>query len=127
MPQYIRFTVLGSDTSSGRKTGVLVAAHDLRDYGDLSAEEHERLRQLLHWFNENLKVPKVLSEDGNARALSWYKTEAKKPLKRMWELKSLLEFHEVNVEVHKTSDPGLIIYQDGWQVVAKPRKGQKLS
>ena len=45
----------------------------------------------------------------------------------MWELESLLEFHDVNVEVHETSDPDLIIYADGWQVVAKPRKGEKLS
>ena len=24
----------------------------------------------------------------------------------------------------KTEDPGTIIYEDGWQIVAKPRRGQ---
>ena len=127
MPNYIRFTVLSAGTSSGRKTGILVAAHELRDNADLSIEDHESLRLLINWFNEHLKVPKVLAESGNARAISWFKTEGKKPLAKMWELKALLEFHGENIEVHKTWDPGTIIYEDGWQVVAKPRKGQKLS
>lgn len=127
MPSFIRFTLLSSDTDSGRKTGVLVAAHQLRDDGDLSVDEHNDLRLILSWFNQHLKIPKVLSEKGNARAISWFKTEAKKPLERMWALKALLDIHDINVEVHKTTDPGMIIYEDGWQVVAKPRKHQKLS
>lgn len=127
MPSYIRFTILSADKDSRRKTGILIAAHKLRDEGDLSVEEHDQVRTLLAWFNLHLKIPKVLSEQGNARAISWFKTEAQKPLKRIWELKALLEFHDINVEIHRTTDPGILIYEDGWQIVAKPRKGQKLS
>jgi hypothetical protein len=52
---------------------------------------------------------------------------AKKPLEHMWVLKSILEQHGTFVEVHKTSDPGVVQYEDEWQVVAKPRKGQRVS
>lgn len=125
MATYLRFTLPQVDTESSRKQGVLVAAHELRDNADLAAHEYEQLRLSLAWFNTNLNHPACLKKPENRRALSWYKDSAQKPLEHMWVLKSILEQHGLVVEVHKTTDPGLVLYEDGWQVVAKPRKGQK--
>jgi hypothetical protein len=122
---YLRFTLLRRDDDSGRKQGILVAAHLLRDEGDLSVEEHRQLHEALVWFNQNLNHPACLKQPGNRRALSWFKPEARKPLAYMWALTHMLNAHGVHVEVHKTRDPGIILYQDGWQVVAKPRRGQR--
>jgi hypothetical protein len=124
---YLRFTVLQIEPGSSRKTGMLVAAHELRDSGELSQEDESNLRTMLTWFNEHLKIPKLLSEAEHFRGLSWFKPEAKRPLQKAWALKDFLELHGIAIEVHKTADPGNIIYSDGWQVVAKPRKGQKVS
>ena len=123
----VRFTLLSTDTQSGRKTGILVAAHDLCDDGDLSVEEHRNLRSQLGWFNEQLKVPQILSGDEHYRALSWFKPGAIEPISKAWMIKAILEENGFHIQVHKTTDPGIIIYEDDWQVVAKPRKRQSLS
>lgn len=121
----IRFTTLATDPDSGHTSGVLVAAHDLCDDGDLSADEHLDLRGALAWFNEHLFVPSMLEANKHRRALSWFKPEASEAIGRMWHLKELLALHGVHVEVLRTSDPGTVVYEDKWQIIAKPHKGQR--
>lgn len=43
----------------------------------------------------------------------------------MWQLKSLLDPHGYHVEVLRTALPGMVIYEDEWQVVAQPANGQR--
>jgi hypothetical protein len=122
---FIRFTILKADADTKKKTGVLVAAHTLRDEGDLSVEEHRRLRVCLAWFNKNLHIPSTYKDLQNKRALSWFKPAATECIDRMWELKQILDDHGLHVEVLKTRMPGTIVYEDGWQVIAIPRNGQR--
>lgn len=121
----IRFTVLEKDADSGRTSGVLVAAHTLRDDGDLTVEEHRELRLALLWFNDNLSVPTVLKDPQHRRAISWFKPAAFEAIRRMWQLKGLLDVHGYHVDVLRTTDPGNVVHEDEWQVIAKPRKGQR--
>ena len=107
---YLRFSTKIWDKDSTRKLGILVVAHDLRDNGDLDANEHEYIRRSLKWFNEQLKIPKILEEDENRRAISWFKPGAKEPIKRMWKLTEFLKSHGIEVDVYKTTDPGNVIY-----------------
>jgi hypothetical protein len=119
----IRFTTLATDPDSGHTGGVLVAAHTLRDDGDLTADEHHELRNAL--FNDHLHIPGELGQPENRRAISWFTPSADEAIRRMWHLKNLLDCHGHHVEVLRTSDPGTVVYQDAWQVIAKPRKGQR--
>ena len=48
------------------------------------------------------------------------------PIARMWDVAEILEANGVEVEFLSTRDPGIVIYEDGWQVVAKPRKGARV-
>lgn len=121
----IRFATLATDSDSRRASGVLVAAHTLRDDGDLSVQEHETLRTALAWFNDYLPVPAALADPEHRRAISWFKPAADEAIRRMWQLKTLLEVHGHHVDVLRTSDPGTVVYQDDWQVIAKPYKGQR--
>ena len=41
----------------------------------------------------------------------------------MWEVKRLLEGHGYHVNVLHTRHPGIVVYEDEWQIVAKPPKG----
>src|SRR5688572_9162574 len=121
----IRFATLVTDPDSGHASGILVTAHTLRDEGDLTSEEHLELRAALAWFNEELFVPKLLERAEHRRAISWFKPAAEEAVRRMWHLKELLDRHGHHVEVLRTSEPGTVIYEDDWQVIAKPRKGQR--
>jgi hypothetical protein len=121
----IRFTTLAIDPDSGSTGGILVAAHTLRDEGDLSAEEHQDLRMALSWFNDHLPIPADLGRVEHRRAISWFKPAAVEAIRRMWQLKTLLDLHGHHVEVLRTVDPGTVVYEDAWQVIAKPPKGQR--
>jgi hypothetical protein len=123
--QFLRFTVLAQDEDSARKSGILVVAAKLRDHGELTIDEHSQLRRLLDWFNTNLHVPPVLVDNQNRRALSWFKSQAEKPLGHMWSLVEILERHGIHVELHKTRNPGIVLYEDGWQIVAKPHRSTR--
>jgi hypothetical protein len=123
---YLRFSTTKWDPESTRNLGILVAAHDLRDDGDITRDEHEILRKTLKWFNENVTVPKILKDTDHRRAISWFKSSATEPVQKMWELVEILRHHDVNIDVHKTNNPGIVIYEDEWQVVAKPEKGSKV-
>jgi len=119
----VRFVTLARDVDSGHASGILVAAHTLRDEGDISVEEHTELRHVLAWFTEHLPIPKLLVDIEHRRAISWFKPTASQAIRKMWELKLVLEDHGHHVKVLQTRDPGVVIYEDDWQVVAKPRKG----
>lgn len=104
----IRFAALATDIDSGQRGGVLVAAHMLRDEGDLTADEHLQLRTELSWFNEHLRIPPELEQRSNRRAISWFKPAAHEAIQRMWRLKTMLGAHGVHVEVLRTLDPGTL-------------------
>jgi hypothetical protein len=101
---------------------VLVAAHAVRDEFDLTVAEHDNLQAALSWFNDHLVVPAILENPENRRAISWFKPAAAEAIKQMWQLKNLLDLHGLHVEVVRTLDPGAIVYEDDWQVIAKPPK-----
>ncbi len=122
---YLRFVLTEVDEDSTRKKGILVAGHELRDERELSREDHARLVQLLEWFNAHLEIPRVLQEGEHERALSWFKAEAAEPIAKTWELVHLLRAHGVLVELLKTADPGHVLYEDDWQLVATPRRGKR--
>lgn len=122
---YIRFTILDTDPDSGHASGVLIAASNLRDEGALSPTEHESLKAAIAWFNDHLPVPALLRQPGNRRAISWFKPAAAEAIRRMWQLKSLLDPHGYHVEVLRTALPGMVIYEDEWQVVAQPANGRR--
>lgn len=121
----IRFASLSMDRESGNASGMLVVAHQLRDEGDISCDEHEVLRVALLWFTEHLPIPKILRDVEHRRALSWFKPTASDAISQMWNLKQILESHDIHVQVLSTHDPGIVIYEDEFQVIAKPRKGQR--
>ncbi len=116
---YLRFQTKIPDPESGRPTGILVAAAQLRDSNRVTMADEAWLRGYLHYFNEHLKVPACLQEWENRRAISWFK-EGSKMIDRVWNLKVFLEEQDVFIDVLTTRDPGAIIYEDGHQIVAKP-------
>lgn len=118
---YLRFQTKIPDPQSGRPTGILVAAHQLRDSNRISTTDEKCLREYLSYFNEHLKIPACLKEPDHRRAISWFK-EGSKMIDRVWAVKVLLEEYDIFIDLITTRSPGNVIYEDGHQVVAKPRR-----
>jgi len=107
------------DPSSGRPTGVLVAAHQLRDSNRISIDDEGWLRERLVYFNTHLKVPACLNEPKHRRAISWFK-QGSKMIDRIWDIVYLMEEYDIFIDVLNSKDPGYTIYEDGHQLVARP-------
>ena len=124
---FIRFVVTRRDGKSGSLRGVIRAAHDLLCEGDLLRHEEETVNGAFDWLNRNLPIPPALSRPGGGNAISWFRASANDPISRMWDLVAVLREHGVPVEVVKTDNPGRVIYEDEWQVVATPLRDRNPS
>src|SRR5213080_4527435 len=111
-----------SSPDSHSREGVFQAAIGLRDDGRLEPYEEEWLERELRWLRMHLPSPDCLRDEGNERAICWFKPEAKRVIEKVRGLVALLEAKGVPVAMLTTADPGTIIYEDKWQVVAKPRR-----
>ena len=119
---YIRFQGKRQNATSASKLGIFQLAFELRDYGDLPKYTEEILIENIRWLQEHLKSPKILSQSEHHRGIAWFHPRAKEPIKRIRAIKTILEEYGYHIDQISTRDPGIIIYEDGFQVIAKPRK-----
>lgn len=121
---YIRFVINQHDEDSQKPQGLFQAVDILRYEGSLSPEELKIADQVFHWFNKNLPVPKRFSRSrkrsAQAKAISWFKSNAHDFINQMQDLAGILYAHDVPVKIIKTKRPGYIVYEDEFQVVAEP-------
>ena len=115
---YLRFVVTRVDEDSKSPQGVFVTADDLLKSGDLNSEEYRQLRTLIDEFNESLPGPP--DEFRASRAIFWFKSTAKKNIRRVWELVQILRGDGYYVEVHKCRRLANICFEDKFQVAAYP-------
>lgn len=123
---FLRFVVRRHDEDSRSFTGLFTLAYELHESHELRDYEDVRLGQFLEWMRVNLTAPDCLEAPGNERAICWFKDTAATPLEWMWEAVSFLRERGEAIEMIKTDDPGTIIYEDEWQVAAKPRKADRI-
>jgi len=119
---YIRF-VIGADGEDHRwLTGIITEARLLRDLGKL--EQHQRiwLDETYEWLNEHLPCPPFSTSGWGREAVSWFKDDAKLPIRKMWEIVTLLQGHGIAVRVLRSRKPGKILYEDDYQIVVKEWK-----
>jgi hypothetical protein len=120
---FVRFVVGAESQNAAWLTGVITEARLLRDRGELYSYESERLEAILDWFNEHLPCPpfeKMLrSGEWTPNAVAWFRPEAKEPVGRMWDIVAILREHGVAIRLITTDNPGKIVYEDAYQVVAE--------
>ena len=115
---YIRFAVTQRDKDSGHPMGVFQAARDMRESTDTHPDLVEHLHQLREWFNENLASP--WDDEGEPRAIFWFKYDASECIRRVWELVGILREGAYFVRQVTCTRPGKIVYEDEHQVGAIP-------
>ncbi len=124
---YLRFQGRVPNEGSPSNLGIFQLAFDLRDRVDTPDYAYQVLQFHLNWLKVHLTSPAILDERENIRAICWFKPEARKPLLHIWPIKAMLEEFGYPIDVLKTRHPGWILYEDGWQVVARPdRRSQKI-
>jgi hypothetical protein len=119
---FIRFVVGYDDEHHRSLTGLITEARILRDKGSLDQLEVSWLEETYIWFNHNLPVPPFKSGKWPPDAVTWFKDDASEPIKRMWEIVSLLKQHGVPVRMLRSANPGKILYEDSVQIVVQEWK-----
>ncbi|MEM9168826.1 MAG: hypothetical protein AAGC56_04175 [Pseudomonadota bacterium] len=118
--KYVRFQGLELNCGTSSRRGIFQLAYQLK-HSEGTADYHDKeLRNNLIWLETHLSAPSVLDKAEHYRAICWFKDTAHEPLKRVWAVKFLLEEYGLWVDQVTTQKPGHILFEDGWQVAAKP-------
>ena len=122
---YIRFISKRINEESNSPEGVFYSIWSLIDKDEMASHEIEIVDECFDWLGMHFKAPSCLSDPENRRAICWFKETALEPMKRIWPIVHLLEEHGIHIEKITSNDPGVIVYENGWQVAAKPYKKGK--
>lgn len=121
---YVRFVGDLIDKRSGKTEGIFTIARILLDSGALSHAHEADLNALRRWFNKHLPSPTKFSRKRNdyhrnTHGISWIKDNQREVIKKLYEMKRILEQYGEPVRVINTERPGYIVYEDDYQVVAE--------
>ena len=123
-PVYVRFVCFQLVGGQRQRLGLFQALDEARDCDFSPSWALQEIGETYGWFQKNLKVPSRFSRGGwkgdGQPGLSWFKPRASEHIKAMHRLKLALESCGVHVEVLTTRDPGLVIYEDEYQLVGEP-------
>jgi hypothetical protein len=116
---YIRFVVGTNRDCPTTQAGVVTELRFLRDSGSLPDYEVEHVNEIFECLNEVLPCPPFLGSDWPPDAISWFKDSAQDMIRTFREIVALLEEYGRPVRTIVTDKPGMILYEDAFQVVAE--------
>ena len=121
---YVRFVLHEIDEDSQTQKGMFVAVNELIDDDYFEDYELEAIGELLSWFNDHLDEPLRLRRSKKYhtvnKAISWFKPGANVHIAKGQQLVTLMKQKDLHVEMIKTTNPGYIVYEDAFQIVAEP-------
>lgn len=121
---YIRFVINELDEDSSQRKGLFQAIGCMKDRDVFYNYELDYITGIMEWFDKNLESPlehlnKKKSKNSEVY-ISWFIESASEHIAKIREFVFLLESKGVLVEQIRTDSPGKIVYEDKYQVFAKP-------
>lgn len=116
---YIRFVVGTNRDRPTTQAGVVTELRMLRDSGRLPDYEVEHVEEIFELINEVLPCPPFLGSDWSPDAISWFKDSAQDMIRTFRQVVAILEEYGRPVRTIVTGNPGTILYEDAFQVVAE--------
>jgi hypothetical protein len=105
----------------GVPVGIFVAVDHLRRRGSLSASDEELYFGIEDFFLAGLPQPPFYADGNTIGAVTWFKAAtAWHLIQRLDPLRDLLTRHGVANDLVASNDPGVIVYEDEWQVGVVP-------
>jgi hypothetical protein len=121
---YVRFVCYQLVGSQRQRLGLFQALDEARECSFAPPWALAQIEEVNDWFNKNLAVPNQFARGGwkgyGQPGLSWFKPIATEHIRQMHQLKLALEACGVYVDILTTRDPGTVIWQDQYQLVAEP-------
>ncbi len=101
-----------------RPLGVFRATGVLEDEGRIEEHFRDTVNEALQWYNKNLAVPRIPAKE--RQCVFWFRADQQEIVAQLWDLVAILVEHSVDVRRLRTTDPGIIVYRDDYQVAAIP-------
>lgn len=121
MARFIRFIVRTDHPSRTRCTGVVASLRIAGEEGRLPDYHVAYSAELFEKLNEGLPCPPFQGSNWSSDCVSWFKTtpEAQAWIRVFRDMIAILEDADLDVATLTTDKPGMIVYEDQFQVVAK--------
>lgn len=121
----LRFVVNRRLNGDRHRLGIVRAAWMFLNEESSIVNQQETVRRIFDRFNEELPIPyRYARHDGDApRALSWFKPTADRFIWIARRLARALDANDLVVHELLTDRPGEVVYEDDYQVVAVPFRG----
>jgi hypothetical protein len=125
---YVRFVVAKQHPDTGVRMGIFEAVKLLPRVGRVADWDEARLDAIGDWFVAHLPQPTRVARsrrpNGHHAAVSWFKPTATEHIARSRELAAILDRHGIATEMLTAERPGYVVYEDEFQVVAEPFRGE---
>jgi len=116
--RYVRFRS-ARESATGYQVGVFGLVNVLGRHGMLTPDEEQFRRENNAWYEAAYPSPTPSYREHPA-AVAWFKETSAGLLARIPGYLAILDAHRIAWEEARTSDPGTIVYEDAYQVLAVP-------
>ena len=116
---FIRFVAGDDINDTFWATGVITIAKDLIAAHLLEDWAVERIEDIFSELNLRLPVPPFSKSNWPPEAVSWFKDSAKETIALVREIEKLLKHHDIPTRTILTDNPGKILYEDDYQIIAE--------
>ena len=120
--RYIRFIVTSDHDCDTRCTGVVASLRILGENGRLPDYHVASSREIFEKMNSGLPCPPFEEKGLSANCISWFKETAQDWIALFRDITAILEDSGFQVRMLTTLDPGTIVYEDAFQIVARSRR-----
>jgi hypothetical protein len=121
--RFIRYdTDMPHNRREGVRLGIFAAVNTLARRGLLDAEQEAFRRANNDWYDANFPLPTDHMPglyDEHQQAAAWFKAEATACLARVPGYLAILDAHGVGWRALERDDPGVVVYEDAFQVVTR--------
>ena len=93
----------------------------MKESGQLPVYEVEHVEEIFLWLNTHLPCPPFNGKKFPPEAISWFKGSALGMISKFRELIAILEQFDQPVRMLTTEQPGMIWYEDEFQIVAQSK------
>lgn len=121
---YLRFISPWPSDMRNVDYGIFQAVFRCRDEGLLPEYLMDELLSELSWFKRKLPSPDAdrFVYAGHYIGICWFHTHAKTMIRRARDMAAIMAEGDIWVTESLTRDPGVVMYRDEYQIIAKPTK-----
>jgi len=122
--KYIRFITTQANVVTGEPIGFFKFAYALIREKCATVGDERRLSELLDWFDDHLDAPDRFAKSSNVhahgKAISWFKPTALEHITNARKILDIIKRYGAKSEMLTTAKPGVIVFEDDFQITAIP-------